>query len=670
MRKSSETMFEPVKRVVCLGLKGASRLVMVAAATSCLMSGLLWADGESHDVVSTGNVPGIQQSAVASSVSAKQEDGPCFRVSEFVPCYGSEHVDLPSCESLCQISVNLINTPTGYIAPCNGNPGSPVCLADVKTGSQQNFHASALQKVVEAVVKCFHDQGIAGVYVSAHPQDLSDAGRDLRSGRSDLRIQILAPTIAEIHTVSTGKNIAEGSRVDHPKHQKIAEKSPVGVGGLILKDKLEDYLYMLNRHPGRRVNLTLAPPDDCDSCCAKVDYSVCEEKPWTAWFMFANTGATGLKPFRESFGFRHNQLTGNDDILYIDYTTAGFSESHSVTGYYESPPLFFECDGLRFRSGAHYSQYRGTDFGNIADVNVDFKGKSFGSYSEVIYNIYQKCALFVDIFGGMRTNRIFVRNWTNDIEGPGGREIFMIPYVGARLEQFMENYSTTGEIKVETNVTHAAQENIDKLGRSGAEDTFTKFQYCVRHAHFLDNLFSCLSDCDPCQTRAHQIELGLWGQFSWDDQRLIPQEMMPIGGMYTVRGYPDAFTSGDNVIVGSAEYRFYMSRMITPCDVEPSKVFGRTFRWSPDAPCGRADWDLVLCTYTDVARSTHEDRLGNLEKNNTLWGAGIGVELLIWDNFRLRGDWAWALKGALSAEDGERVHGGESRGHITGSIFY
>jgi hypothetical protein len=70
-----------------------------------------------------------------------------------------------------------------------------------------------------------------------------------------------------------------------------------------------------------------------------LDYLVAENKPWTAYAELSNTGTKQTNEWRERFGFVHNQLTRSDDILRLDYATAGFDRSHAVNVDYSFPIL-------------------------------------------------------------------------------------------------------------------------------------------------------------------------------------------------------------------------------------------------------------------------------------------------------------------------------------------
>jgi hemolysin activation/secretion protein len=138
-----------------------------------------------------------------------------------------------------------------------------------------------------------------------------------------------------------------------------------------------------------------------------------------------------------------------------------------------------------------------------------------------------------------------------------------------------------------------------------------------------------------------------------------------VGGLFTVRGYPESVVAGDSILVGSAEYRFHFPRSRPPMEVERQKrLFGRPFRWVPEAPYGKADWDFILKGFLDVGKTIQTDRLG-FENNDTLVGAGVGVELQFKQNATLRVDWGFALS---SIEN--EVNSGDNRVHVVFTVLY
>jgi hemolysin activation/secretion protein len=152
-------------------------------------------------------------------------------------------------------------------------------------------------------------------------------------------------------------------------------------------------------------------------------------------------------------------------------------------------------------------------------------------------------------------------------------------------------------------------------------------------------------------------------QYSPD--RLIPQEEEVVGGLFTVRGYPESVVAADSVFIASAEYRFHYPRSRPHMEIEKQrKLFGKPFRWVPEAPYGKADWDLILKAFFDVGTTIQTDRLG-FEQDDTLIGTGVGVEIQFKQNLTLRLDWGFVL-----SEIENEVDVGDNRVHVVFTVLY
>jgi hemolysin activation/secretion protein len=175
---------------------------------------------------------------------------------------------------------------------------------------------------------------------------------------------------------------------------------------------------------------------------------------------------------------------------------------------------------------------------------------------------------------------------------------------------------------------------------------------------------------NPATTLAHEIALSADGQHSFG-HRLIAQENRVVGGMYTVRGYPESIAAGDDVIVGRAEYRLHIASLLSPIELKPDStkrtkdLFGQDFKWARTDPYGRPDWDLIARAFFDVGRTVNSDRLLQ-EQDHTLMGAGVGLELLLRQNLSLRVDWATALRSLPE----EGVKAGSSRFHVMFTLTF
>ncbi len=612
------------------------------------------------------------------------DDGKAYPVSRFVLKFLYPHPGHPSIEELEKTEVELGQGPDGYVRPREGLPTVRLQLADLSDGPVQTFRGTGVDAVIQALLNRLNKLGIVGVYIFASPEDLKTAedkqdpefGMDLRAqGNTNLHLEIFTGTVSQVRTLASGDRIPFEARIDHPAHKRIRERSPVQPAAsqsdpdrkdLIRKDQVDNFLFRLNRHPGRRVDVALTSGEDITrEDGAKVpsvslDYLVYENKPWTAYFQVSNTGTKETNVWRERFGFTHNQLTGRDDVLSLDYITSGFDQSHALIASYEFP--LFNTETVRGRVYGTWSKFEASDVG-IADGN--FSGDSWSAGAEMMWNFFQHRELFLDLIGGIKFQNVSV---TNELADSKGDSDFLLPYIGARLERVSDVATTSATVNFEFNVSGVSESEteLNLLGRNGVDDSWVALQWDVTQTFFLEPLLARKSWLDAkngSPTLAHEIALSFKGQFAFGS-RLIPNFEQVAGGLYSVRGYPESAAAGDGVLIGSAEYRFHLPRALK-WRPDSGQLFGEPFRWRPQQPYGSADWDFILRTFVDVGQTIISDA-SNAEKEETLLGSGVGVELLYKRNFNLRVDWGVVLD-RLENDD---IDVGDSRFHILATILF
>ena len=255
--------------------------------------------------------------------------------------------------------------------------------------------------------------------------------------------------------------------------------------------------------------------------------------------------------------------------------------------------------------------------------------------------------------------------------GPEGKDDFLLPYIGLRLERSSDVSSFFGSVSLETNVRTLAGTDdgqIERLGREQVEGDFVLLNWNFFGSMYLETLLEDVDLKGPRKygTLAHELALSCRGQVTFDD-RVIPQFKTTAGGLYSVRGYPEALTSGDNVVIGGIEYRYHLPRTL-PIQPDPTQtpLFGEPFRVSPQRPFGHTDWDLIFKAFVDYAyvHNSDIDLSGGVEDNETLLSAGVGLDFLLKRNLSLRADWGVALR------DAEEVTEGSSQFHFVAMILY
>lgn len=610
---------------------------------------------------------------------AEVSDGPVFRVSQIELKYLRETPQLPHLDELMQVEVELGQTQEGLVAPRAGVPSLRVRLAGLAGAPTDRFYASAVQKVLERLRDELMRMRYLGVYVAPDPLDIDENGNDLRpQDRTALRVILTVGLVSEVRTVGAGERFGSTRSVNDPVHARIREHSPLqpAVEGetppvaqgsdLLRKDVLDNYVFRLSRHPGRRVDVAISPSEELGGVV--LDYLVTENKPWTVYAQVSNTGTEQTDKIRERFGFFHTQLTDHDDVLSIDYVTAGFDQVHAVIGSYEAPWL--DSEMLRWRVSGNYSEFTASDVGFFKE---DFTGSSWGVGGELIANVFQDADLFVDLIFGARF-------WHVEVDNPmameHGQEDFFLPAVGLELEQETEWFSTHGVVRVEweSGATGVDREELGRLGRTvpgdgPPDDDWVVLSWDLSHSVFLEPLLNPQAWQNPSSlkqlTLAHEVAAWFRGQYAFE-YRLIPQAEQVVGGFYTVRGYPESVVAGDTVFLAGAEYRYHLPRAFR-IEEEPRQVFGQPFRFAPQYPYGRPDWDLVFRGFIDFGHTrNYQGDVTTPEPDETLIGTGVGMELTVKRNLSLRADWAVPLRDT----DEKEVSSGDDRFHFSAIVLY
>jgi hemolysin activation/secretion protein len=600
--------------------------------------------------------------------TAEALDAHVYEVSAFVFRYGAEHADMPSLDELQTLQVQLGQTRDGtYVSARPDAQTVTLTLGDLSSAQQapRRFAGSAVNAIAVRLVEFFNQRGLVGVAVlptpgQVDPQTLEDKRP---AEQRTMLMDIWVRTVAEVRTLGAGPRWSAPTRpngrpsletrIDHPVHARIRANSPVQPGDLLRKGEIEDYIARLERIPGRRIDATVAAADTPGD--VTLDYVVTENRPWTAYFQLSNTGTKDTNEWRERFGFVDTQLTGRDDVFAVDYITSGFNEMNMGVASYEAP--LFSSPTTRWKIYGTAEEFTASDVGFPGE---NFDGDSWTAGAELITNVLQVHRGFLDLFGGARWEHVHTHNTAAELEGT---DDFFIPYVGARFNRDTFKSSTYAEARLEVNAPGVANtgSDLNALGRLNADRNWTVFRWSAGHSFYLEPLIFRRDWANPDApyhhtTLAHEIALSFRGQYAFG-ATLIPQEEDTVGGLYTVRGYPESIVAGDNAYIFTGEYRFHLPHALAPG--QPRVVMGHPFRFRPEERYGRPDWDLIFRGFLDVGRVTGENLQGQ-----TLVGTGVGAELVVLRNLSLRIDLGVALK------DAGGTSSGDTRLHFVGTILY
>ena len=167
---------------------------------------------------------------------------------------------------------------------------------------------------------------------------------------------------------------------------------------------------------------------------------------------------------------------------------------------------------------------------------------------------------------------------------------------------------------------------------------------------------------------ANEIVFRINGQEAFD-QRLVPQQEAVIGGLFTVRGYPQTIVAGDSAIWGTIQYNLHIPRLF-PVNPNPTTFLGQPFYTAPPTPYGQPDWDLVLSTFVD-AGEVGQSHPQSYEAGATLISTGVGAQVTLWKNVSALVDWGIALTPVSPEATGQGgVSAGSSQFNFLFSISY
>ena len=561
---------------------------------------------------------------------------------------------MPTEASLMSTPVTLYKTDKSF----SGSPdskGEKVTLTLTELAVANGTLTDSARMVIQnAVVSSVNTMGVGGVACLVEPAAKSDDKNV---------IKVVAAQISGVRTVASGLRAGEtGQAVNSDKHATIKNESPIKEGDIMQKEVLEDYLYSLSRFPGRTVSAAVS--NEPSSAQVVLDYYVQEKKIFDVYASISNTGTTETSKYQERVGILATQLTNNDDILSIDYQNSNFSGTQNVNGYYDA--RVGTLKDFRWRVTGQWGQYYSSDLG-LAGEN--FNGNNWGVQGDIIWTFLQKGNSFLDFDFG-------VKGWNaqtnNELFQSTGNANFVTLSGTLDAMALGDTWAIQGSFGGMYTTTNADQEELDNLGRIDTSDSYFTMNGSVYGSFYLDPLLdsSWKSSKSLYKPLVHEIFGSLRGQYAFD-YRLTPLSQYTMGGLYTVRGFAQSITTGDNALVGTIEYRMHIPRMFSaavPTGTFPSAA--KPFRWVPDSGTGGApDWDLVLSAFFDGGTVNNNNAYA-FEANTPMYSAGVGLDLTILQNVALGVDWGWALNSIDNQSAGIEVDSGSSQFWFTATIVY
>ncbi|HLP83679.1 MAG TPA: hypothetical protein VK157_04965, partial [Phycisphaerales bacterium] len=412
--------------------RGIGRELTKAAGALALLAGVLPHVAMGQDAPTSTPPPPSDAASARGAASVPPQpgsvelDGEAREVTRVELFYVRDLAGAPALAEMLNTTVELAEVNGAWVPPYEGLQMSRVRLGDIGATGPGKVHDSALATISQAVAARVREYGIIGIYVEPDANQFRVENGEVvdarAAGDTSLRIGIALGFVKDVRTIAQGERIAPEQAVNHPLHAWIREHSPVKAGSDQAVDRvaLDDFLFRLNRHPGRQVDAAAAPAGE-DMGGTSVDYLVAENRPWMLYAQATRDGRRDDDEWRYLFGITHNQLTNHDDILSLSYRTS-FDNVNTFQASYDRP--IDDERRLRARGYGSYYAYTSADVGQF---DATFEGEGWNAGAELAWNFYQNADLFIDAVGGVRFDKIRV---DNEFAGVEGDESITVGYVG------------------------------------------------------------------------------------------------------------------------------------------------------------------------------------------------------------------------------------------------
>ncbi len=551
-------------------------------------------------------------------------------------------------------------------------------IEDIPEG---NFTFGAISQIQRQISASLTESGHYGIAVVVDPDQIdAQTGDDYREeGDTSLNLNVWIGEVTSQRTVAKGKRIREGSLINHPLHDKIIKNAPFTKASeasltgefIIDKPKLDNYLERLNRSVNRRVDVAVSSAGEPGKLV--LDYIVNEPKSWLGYLQLSNTGTDSTGEWRERIGGVHYQLTGNDDILAVDYFTAEFDTANAALITYDFPLV--NPDYLIFRSYASYSDFAAENLSFASNPDAIGTTTTYGAELKYTPFYFSDHAVTFDV--GFNYENVKAENATG--VGLTGFGRFLSPYIRVRASKTKREHRSIFSAQFEKNFKNNEQNEFSNLGRTNITDDYGIYRFNLYQSFFLEPLLPGYKKSNPdewlASTLVHEFAFSLRGQYLTNNtSRLIPQKQMYAGGFFSVRGYNESAARGDEGFIGSAEYRIHLARLLKPYSLleEPDRrnqinknEMQNRFNFRAPSLYGFPDWNLMARGFVDFAKlSVNEQRFNEFEQD--LLSFGVGLEFQYLANLNIRLDYGVVqdeleASGGSIEEDGDQ---GDSRFHL------
>jgi len=486
-------------------------------------------------------------------------------------------------------------------------------------GQEREVSLKTIQGLTKYVLSIYQEEGYAGIYVYIP----NEAVQGTALVDNVLPVEVLEGKIAEIAVERYDFKRQELEK-GFLKESALKSWSPVKEGEVIQKNKVDDFVKLLNLNPDRYVSAVISRSADPNAL--NLTYDVYEANPWH-WYVQVDNSGTEERQWSPRIGLTNTNFTGIDDRLSAMYQApwdSGIAENYALFGTYDFPLL---TPRLRLNFYGGYSEFDVTPQGG--PFNFLGRGSFYGSI--LSYNVFQMDSWFVDVTGSLSQENSKVTP-TLGLESDVDMDLWG---VGVNIHR-SDNMSNTSLIFNMNKSMGGSSKDEFNDARSNADPDFTIYNFSATHSQYLET------------SKVNRVSASF--RLITSDERLVPAKMTTFGGFYSVRGYEEDEIVADGGILMSGQYEFDLVKHSESLENREATSEAGSEEAQDNKPWLRK---LAPLAFIDFGRAKIKSPLVAEKGTQELCSLGVGTIAELGDNFSAGIYYGWPLRGTEDTDKGD-----------------
>ena len=487
-------------------------------------------------------------------------------------------------------------------------------------GQEREVSLKTIQGLTKYVLSIYQEEGYAGIYVYIPVEAVE--GTDKLVDKI-LPIEILEGKIAEIAVERYDFDRQEVEK-GFLKESALKTWSPVKEGEVIQKNKVDDFVKLLNLNPDRYVSAVISRSAEPNAL--NLTYDVYEANPWH-WYSQVDNSGTKDRQWSPRIGVTNTNFTGIDDrfsAMYQSSWDSGIDDNYALFGSYDFP-LFTPRLRLNFYGG--HSEFNVTPQGG--PFNFLGRGSFYGSI--LSYNVFQMDNWFVDVTGSLSQENSKVTpalGLASDVD-------MDLWGIGINIHRSDDMSNTSLIFNRIESMGGSSRDEFDDA-RSNADPDFTIYNFGATHSQYLET------------SKVNRVSASF--RLITSNERLVPAKMTTFGGFYSVRGYDEDEIVADGGILISGQYEFDLVKHSESLETREATSEASSEETQDNKPWLRK---LAPLAFIDFGRAKIESPLVDERETQELCSLGVGTIAELGDNFSAGIYYGWPLRGTDQTNKGD-----------------